>query len=126
MVLDRNPLLDTIAQTIFDKKGFNILCLDVRGISSMTDYFVIAEGNVDRHVKALGLTIIEVMGEQGIRPLHTEGEMNSDWFVLDFGDIIVHLFVPELRDKYRIEQIWREAKIVNVKPALPQEKSLEL
>lgn len=109
-----NSTIDQIAQVIYDKKGFNILALDVRGVSSMTDYFIIAEGNVDRHVKALGQIVIDFLGDQGIKPLHLEGEKSGDWLVVDYGDIVLHLFIPELREKYSLETLWKEGKIIDL------------
>ncbi len=107
-------ILNTIAQTIFDKKGFNILALDVGGVCSMTDYFLIAEGSVERHVKALGHSITEHLSEMGVKPFHVEGEKIGDWVVLDYGDILVHLFLPELRQKYALEELWHEGKIIDL------------
>lgn len=106
--------LDLIAQTIYDKKGFNILALDVRGFSSMTDFYIIAEGNIDRHVRSISKSIEDVMSEVGLKLLRSDGLQSSDWLILDYGDIIVHLFIPDFREKYALEQLWREAKIVDL------------
>src|ERR1700744_5701031 len=97
--------LDIIAQIIYDKKGFNILALDVRGICTMTDYFLIAEGSVARHVKALSHVVIDQLADIGLQPLHVEGQQEGDWIVLDYGDFVVHLFTPELREKYTLEEV---------------------
>lgn len=107
-------LLNEIAQHIYEKKGFNILVLDVQGISNMTDYFLIAEGNVDRHVRALCKMIIDFLAEKGIRPYLVDGENEGDWVVLDYSDFVIHLFIPELREKYALEEVWRQGKIVDV------------
>jgi ribosome-associated protein len=109
-----NPILNQIAQTIFDKKGFNILALDVRGVSTLTDYFIIAEGTVDRHVKALGRAISDDLHPLGYHPLHVEGEQIGDWVVIDYGEVIIHLFMPEVREKYALEDLWKEAKIIDL------------
>lgn len=106
--------LNTVAQTLFDKKGFNILALDVREVSSLTDFFVIAEGNIDKHVMALGKAVVEAMKEDGWRPVHTEGLKLGDWVVLDFGELVVHIFMPGIREKYRLEELWHEAKVVDL------------
>jgi ribosome-associated protein len=111
---DITGLLETIAQTIFDKKGINILALDVRGVSSLTDYVLIAEGMVDRHVIALAHEILQTMKQQGEMPLNSEGMQHGDWVVLDFGGYMVHLFMPGMRDKYKLEELYRQAKIVNL------------
>lgn len=108
------PILNSFAQAIFDKKGFNILALDVRKFSTMTDYYIIAEGNVDRHVRAIAKGIVEAGGKMKLSPLHVEGDKSADWVVVDFGDIVIHLFIPELREKYALEELWKEADIVDV------------
>jgi ribosome-associated protein len=107
-------MLNTIAQMIYDKKGFNILALDVQGISTITDYLLIAEGNVDRHVMAMAHTIVAEMKESGENPIHTEGLKTGEWVVLDYGQIMVHLFTPGFREKYSLERIWPESKLVEL------------
>ena len=110
--------LDVVAQAIYDKKGFNILALDVRNVSSMTDYVIIAEGNIDRHIKALAASIADQLREIGEKPVYVEGEKNGDWIVLDYGAFVIHLFLSDLRDKYSLEELWHEAAIVDLKIAL--------
>jgi ribosome-associated protein len=114
--------LNVIAQTIFDKKGFNILALDVRGLSTLTDYFVIAEGNIDRHVRAIGLALKDKLTEIDQKPNHIEGDRIGDWLVMDYSDFIIHLFTPEFREKYAIEQLWKEAKIVDLNIVVTKEE----
>ena len=81
----------------------------------MTDYFLIAEGNIDRHVKALAQTIIETLSqEKALTPFHIEGVSAGDWIVIDYGDMVIHLFKPDLREKYALERLWREAKIIDL------------
>ena len=111
---EQKKLLQNICQRIFDKKGFNILTLDVRGVSTMTDYFIIAEGNVERHVQALSRSIHELLQENDLKPCHTEGERIGDWIVLDYGILIVHLFIPDMREKYALEQVWKAGKVVDI------------
>lgn len=107
--------LNRVAQAIYDKKGFNILVLDVHDICTMTDYFVIAEGTVDRHVKALSHAIVDELAQYKLDPLHIEGQQEGDWVVLDYSDFVIHLFIPELREKYALEELWQEGEIVDVK-----------
>lgn len=107
-------LLNGIAQSIYDKKGSNILVLDVRGVSSLTDFVVIAEGNIDRHVKALSLAVRKSLEELGSAPLYVEGERTGDWVVIDCGEVMVHLLVPDFRERYSLEGLWRPAKVVDV------------
>lgn len=106
--------LNAIAQALYDKKGFNILCLDVRGISSLADYVIIAEGNIDRHTKALSSSVKDVLHDMGLKPLFVEGESSGDWIVIDFSEVVIHLFVSDLREKYALEELWSDAKIVDL------------
>ncbi len=115
--------LNLIAQALFDKKGFNILALDVRNISTLTDYFIIAEGNVDRHVKALAQEVREVMSQKGEKALHVEGLEKGDWVVLDYLEIVIHLFMPGMRDKYRLEELWRAAEVIDLNIVIKQSSS---
>ena len=107
-------IINTAAQAIFDKKGVNILALDVKGVSALTDYILIAEGNVDRHVIAIAQEIIETLKEHGEKPLHIEGLQSGDWIVIDYLDCMIHLFMPGLRDKYRLEELFRDGKIIDL------------
>lgn len=112
-----NPIkktLNTVAQVIFDKKGVNIIALDVRGISTLTDYYIIAEGSVDRHVKSICRSIKEQMKLHDWECLHTDGEDDGEWIVMDFGEFVIHLLIPEMREKYSLEELWQKAKIVDV------------
>lgn len=115
---ESRKLLTSVVQAIYDKKGFNYLTLDVRGICTMTDFFIIAEGSVDRHVKALSSTIIDALAELNLRPLHVEGQQEGDWVVLDYGELVIHLFTPELRHKYAMEELWHEGKVVDLEIVL--------
>ena len=109
-------LLNFIAQIIFDKKGFNIIAIDVRDISNLADCMIIAEGSVDRHVKAISAAIIEeVKKEKEMEPYKVEGRLGGDWIVIDYQDVIVHLFMPGLREKYQLERLWSQGKIIDLK-----------
>lgn len=124
MTKDILNTLNLVAQTIYDKKGTNILGLNIQGISSLTDFVIIAEGAVDRHVVAIARALMDRLKEEGIKPLYFEGLQSGDWVVLDFGQFMVHLFMPGLRDKYRLEDLWKKGKILPLKIALhPIEES---
>ena len=103
--------LNIIAQAIYDKKGFNILALDVKGISSLTDYLIIPEGSVDKHLQAIANNVIHEMDEN---PVHVEGKIDGTWIVIDYVDIVIHLFTPTMRERYKLERLWEEGKIVDL------------
>jgi ribosome-associated protein len=107
-------LLTRIAQIIYDKKGSNTLTLDVRGHSNITDYVIIAEGNIDRHVVAIGRAIIDELEKEGIRVPFTDGLQSGDWVVLDLVGVMVHLFTPSLREKYALHKLWPQSEIVDL------------
>lgn len=109
---DSMMLVQDICQGIIDKKGMNVLAIDVRNVSTMTDFFIIAEGNVDRHVQALCRAVEEIMKENGRLSKRQQGALDGSWMVLDFHDIVIHLFTAEMRNKYRLEEVWHEGRIV--------------
>lgn len=107
-------LIRHLAHTLSDKKAKNILALDLRGLSSMTDFYLIAEGNVERHVLALAAACEEVLEKEGIELFGQEGMQVGDWVVLGSPQVMIHLFTPLLRQTYRLEQLWQEAKLVDL------------
>jgi ribosome-associated protein len=88
--------------------------LDIHEFSSLTDYVIIAEGNIAKHVTAIAEAIIEQLEKLGQTPLYVAGLQTGDWVVIDYLNIMVHLFMPGLRDKYQLEQLWREGHIVDL------------
>ena len=116
--------LNAAAQAIFDKKGSNILALDVHEISTLTDYVIIAEGNIDKHVIAIAHGVIDQLEKLGETPIFVEGIQTGDWVVIDYLHFMIHLFMPGLRDKYQLEQLWREGHIVDLQiDVSPKESS---
>lgn len=111
---DQTKFLTVAAQNVYDKKGMNILALDVRGVSSLTDYVLIAEGNVDRHVSAIAHAVIDALKKEGETPFMVEGIETGDWVVIDYLQYMIHLFMPGLREKYRLEELFRDGKIVDL------------
>jgi ribosome-associated protein len=106
--------LTAIAQAIYDRKGMNIVALDVSGQSSLCRHFVIAEGNVNRHVVAIGHAVLDAMRALGEKPLRIEGETSGEWLVIDFGDTIVHVFMPGMRERYALEELWKDAQSLDL------------
>ena len=86
--------------------------LDISEVASFADYFIIATATNARQMRAVVATLTKELRGDGVRPRHQEGEADSGWVLLDYGSIIVHLFSPELRDRYNLEELWREAKQV--------------
>ena len=100
---------------IFQKKGCQIIALDIRGISSVTDYVLIANGNVERHVVALARDIQKHLAKKGKKYAYIEGMQHGDWIVLDYIEFVIHLFVPSMREKYQLERLWSDGKVIDLK-----------
>jgi ribosome-associated protein len=102
------------AKALADKKGSDIQILDLRGLSSFTDFFVIASGNSEPQIKALSSSVRTASREiaPGRRPLNEDGQPTSQWLAVDFGDVIVHIFHHEAREFYDLESLWKDARIV--------------
>ena len=103
-------LANRIAEIASDRKATDIRILDLRGIVSYTDYFVICSGNTERQTKAIHDAIHEQLKkEHGLLPRRVEGLAEARWILMDYLDVIVHVFTPETREFYRLEQLWGEA-----------------
>ncbi|GAC1349652.1 MAG: ribosome silencing factor [Ktedonobacteraceae bacterium] len=112
VLLDPAQLAKTAVDAASDKKASDIMLLDIRDVTTFADYFVICSGNNPRQIQAIADTIDEELGKQGARLLHREGIAETGWVLLDFGDIIVHVFGAKEREYYRLERLWSEAKTV--------------
>lgn len=97
-----------------EKKGINISIIDISEISTLADYFIIAGGNNENQVKALSNSVEEEMYKVDCKPKHIEGFDNANWILMDFSDIIVHVFNEEDRLFYDLERIWRDGKHLEV------------
>ena len=94
---------------INDLKGQQVVILDLRGLNDATDFFVIASGTSDAHVRGIADSVIEKLGRKGVRAHHVEGVSGGRWVLLDFVDFVVHLFHPETRSFYQLERLWSDA-----------------
>ena len=94
-----------------EKKGFDVRILKLKEISSVCDYFLIVSGEADIHVKAIAQSIIEGLKEAGERPMHVEGMVEGNWVLLDYIDVIVHVFKEPTRQFYSLERLWGDAPI---------------
>jgi len=101
-----------IVDLLADRQGEEIVLLDIRQVASFADYFVIASATNPRHMRALVETLDKDLRDDGVGATHHEGELDSGWVLLDYGDVIVHLFSPEQRAYYGLEELWQAAKQV--------------
>ncbi len=100
--------LEIITQLAKDKKAENVIVLDVEGTSDLTDQLIICSGDGDIHTRTIGKYVIEEAKKMGIRIHHKEGLENGLWILIDFGDIVMHIFDKEIRDYYKLEDLWEE------------------
>lgn len=97
------------AELALERKGYDVIALDLRGISSATDFFVLASGRSDVQVKAIAEHISEELRREGTRPSHVEGLRGGRWVLLDYIDFVVHVFHPHAREFYQLENLWGDA-----------------
>jgi ribosome-associated protein len=104
-------LADRIAHIAADKKAIDVRVLDLRGIVGYTDFFVVCSGNTERQAKAIHDAIHEELKKgHGLLPRRVEGDREARWVLMDYLDCVVHIFTPEARAYYRLEQLWGEAQ----------------
>jgi len=97
------------AGAALDKRAVGLVVLDVRGISSVTDYFLVCSGRSTTQVEAIADAVRAELKADGVRPLHSEGVAESGWILLDYGDVLVHVFLEATRAYYALERLWGDA-----------------
>ncbi len=107
-------IIDRIIHHSQNKKAHDICILDIRELSSAADFFVICHGDSNVQVKAISDGIVRGLKEDGFRPWHREGIQHLHWVLLDFVDVVVHVFHKETRNYYQLERIWGDAKIEEI------------
>jgi ribosome-associated protein len=105
-------MIRTILDVLEEKKGEEILLLDVRGVASFTDYFILCTGTSDRMLDALADAVIREVRKVHRKKSRVEGEPRDGWLLIDYDDIVVHLFSPDQREYYRLEDLWSEGKVL--------------
>ena len=99
--------LETVLASLDDSKAENIVSIDIQGKSSLGDYMVIASGRSHRHVSAVADHLLRALKDAGLGGARVEGLASADWVLIDTGDVIVHIFRPEVRDFYNLEKMWQ-------------------
>ena len=104
--MTKENLKDIIIDSLEDIKGIDIRTLDVRELTSVVDFMIVATGASTRQVKALADNVSKKAKEAGFKPISSEGHESADWILIDFGDISVHIMLPEARELYDLERLW--------------------
>lgn len=99
-------LAELVVNALDDLKGVDITTIDVRDKTSVTDTLVIASGTSERHVRSLADRVLDNARAAGVRPLGVEGEQGGEWLLIDLGDVVVHVMLPDKRDFYNLEKLW--------------------
>ena len=105
------------ARAALDHKAINLVILEVRNISSFTDYFLICSGSSDRQVQAIASHIEEELAKKGISLIGQEGKTEGRWVLLDCGDVVIHVFYQPTREFYDLERLWADAPRIALSPA---------
>ena len=116
--MDSRQLADRIAELIFNKKGYDVKILDLRSITTIADFFVICTADSDTQVKAIADEIDKSLRDEGIRLWHKEGYQSLNWVLVDFVDVVAHVFKKESREYYNLEKLWSDAPTFNMEDPL--------
>jgi len=113
--LDSKKLVDKIVEAMGDKKAMDINIIDIHSITEIADYFVICSGTSTTHIKAIADEIDFKMGEIGIQSYHKEGYDTARWILLDYADVVIHVFHQEDRGFYNLERLWSDGKMTSIR-----------
>lgn len=100
--------LKLILSRLDDMKAEETIAIDIRGKSAMFDYVVVTSGRANRHVGAIAENVAKALKEAGVAKIHVEGLTNCDWVLMDCGEVVVHVFRPEVREFYNLERLWTQ------------------
>jgi ribosome-associated protein len=103
--------LSMILSRLDDMKAEETVTIDLRGKSAFSDYMVVTTGRANRHVGAIAENVTKALKENGVKSIHVEGLPNCDWVLIDSGDVIVHVFRPEVREFYNLERLWTQSPV---------------
>jgi len=125
MIHDLDSSLAVYVKAALGRKAKDLVMLDLRGLSSVADFFIICSGSSHRQVTAIADFIQVDLKEKGIRPLSTEGKKEGHWVLLDYGHVILHVFYEPLREFYDLESLWIDAQRVNIDILIKKESARE-
>lgn len=106
---------DACCYLLQEKLAEDVVYIDLRGVSAAADFFVVCSGTVGNHVTTLKDAVVDGMRDYGVRPGHVEGQDDSRWILIDFFDVVVHIFNPEMRELVDLEKLWGDAPVITVK-----------
>ncbi|WP_151670593.1 ribosome silencing factor [Nitrincola schmidtii] len=107
--MQTEQLIEKVQTILDDMKARDLVMIDVKGKSSVTDYMIIVSGTSRRHVLSMANEVLQKVKELGIKPMGSEGQEGGDWVLVDLGDIVVHVMMPDARSFYDLERLWRHS-----------------
>jgi len=123
--VESETLAHRIAELAVEELAENILILDLRKLSDVADYFVVMSGKADMHLYAMADGIASGLKAEGVAPHHREGKTGVSWVLLDYIDVVVHLFLPPVREFFALEELWGDAPMIRIEGAKPAQPGLE-
>jgi ribosome-associated protein len=112
--LPAEAVVRVAAHAALEKKAVDLVALDLQGLSSVADFFLICSARSTTQVETIAEAVRGALRAQGVRPRHNEGSAESGWLLLDYGDVVVHVFLEEIRGFYALERLWGDAPLVSV------------
>ena len=123
--MTQDEMLRTIIKTLDNKKAESIKAIKITDLTILADYFVIANGTSTTHTKTLAEEVEYQLSQNGVEPNSTEGYNGSSWVILDYGDIVVHVFYKETRDYYQLERLWADGEKIDIERFLTEGDQIE-
>ena len=121
--MESREFADQITELIFNKKGYDVLIMDLRNLASFADYFIICSADSEVQVKAVADEIDKSLRDKGIKCWHREGYQGLTWVLLDYVDVVVHVFKKEAREFYSLEKLWGDAPTDKVQDTISEQSS---
>ena len=115
--LDLPPQVRRAVDALFDRKAADVVVMELKGLSTATDWFLVATGRSDTHVSSIADSLIDEMKKEGVRPVNVEGLRGGRWVLVDYFDFVVHVFHPAAREFYQLERLWGDAPQHQLAPA---------
>ena len=119
--MNSEELVKKLAAALDRKKGADIVCIDIRGLTTLGDYFLLATGTSVPHVKALAEEAEEALSKEGVEPRRVEGAQSATWILMDYLDVILHIFTKDTREFYNMERLWSDAPRLDLSGIVTEE-----
>ncbi len=110
IMLSATDIRDIVVTALKDMKATDISVINVKKLTTITDFMIVCSGTSSRHVKSVAEHVIHVVKSEGIKPIGCEGEKDGEWILVDLGEVIIHIMLPRVREFYHLEKLWHRVK----------------